>query len=343
VRVRVLIDTTFERRGPSGTGVYLRGLIGALQRAGIDVLEAANHRRRAPAGGGPGSVRNLIDDRWWTEVELPRWARRLRADLLHHPLPALASRAPCPQVITVHDLAFEAWPGLFAPRFRVWAAHSHRAAGRRARALVCVSQATAADVRARWGIEEERIVVAPHGPGQFGAGAGGAWTGSGHHFLYVGDDEPRKNLDVLLEAYRRYRGRPGPLPLVLAGGAAGSGAGVESVAHPDAGHLGELYAQAAALVHPARHEGFGLTLLEAMYLGVPVVCADSAGAREVCAGAARYVEADDAGALAAELERVARDDALRRELSRLGQERAAEFSWERSARAHIQAYTLALR
>jgi alpha-1,3-rhamnosyl/mannosyltransferase len=115
------------------------------------------------------------------------------------------------------------------------------------------------------------------------------------------------------------------------------------VAHPDPRRLEQLYAQAAALVHPARHEGFGLTLLEAMYLGVPVLCADSAGAREVCARAARYVAADDAGELAAELGLLAGDAALGRDLSRLGRERAAEFSWERSARAHIRAYTLALR
>ncbi|HEV3229041.1 MAG TPA: glycosyltransferase family 1 protein [Solirubrobacteraceae bacterium] len=362
--MRVLIDTTFERRGPSGTGVYIRSLIDALRAAGVEVLEAANQRRPPPAGGGPGSARNLLGDRWWTEFALPRHARRLGADVLHHPLPAHARRAGCPQMVTVHDLAFEVWPDLFAPRFRVWARRAHRVASQRAQAVVCVSHATAGDVLRRWGIPESRIVVAHHGPGQFGRDTEqsasrtetAAWTGAARHLLYVGDDEPRKNVGLLIEAYRRYvERRSSALPLVLAGGAqrpdagaqsgprAGPDAGIQVETHPDRDRLARLYADAAALVHPSRHEGFGLTLVEAMHLGVPVVTAASAATREVCGDAARYVDAGDAEGLAGELDRLTDDERLRRDLSRRGLARAAQFSWERSARAHIEAYTLALR
>src|SRR3954447_17454967 len=104
--MRVLLDTTFARRGPSGTGVYLTRLAPALRALGVEVIQAANERRGAPGGGTAQSLRNLAADSWWTRVELARLARECGADVLHHPLPAHAPSAPCPQVVTVHDLAF---------------------------------------------------------------------------------------------------------------------------------------------------------------------------------------------------------------------------------------------
>ncbi|HVF79585.1 MAG TPA: glycosyltransferase, partial [Solirubrobacteraceae bacterium] len=92
----------------------------------------------------------------------------------------------------------------------------------------------------------------------------------------------------------------------------------------------------------ALYEGFGLTALEAMHAGVPVIAARSPGLAETCAGAALYVDPYDAGALAHELGRVATDPGLRATLAARGRRRAAAFSWRASARAHIGAYTLAL-
>ena len=142
--MRVLIDTTFARRGPSGTATYLRHLVPALRALGVDVVEAANARRRPPAGGGRGSLRNLVRDRLWVEAGL----RDPTVDLVHHPLPAHAATLRVPQVITVHDLAFERLPAAFDARFRAWARRAHRAAARRSAAVVAVSEATAADARA---------------------------------------------------------------------------------------------------------------------------------------------------------------------------------------------------
>jgi glycosyltransferase involved in cell wall biosynthesis len=337
--MRVLLDTTYALRGSSGTGVYLERLSEALRAEGVEVVEAADGRRRPPAGGGAGSARNLARDAWWTQVALPRAARAAGADVLHHPLPALARRAPCPQVVTVHDLAFERLPYLFTPAFRRWATIVHRRAARAADAVVCVSQTTRRDALARWGLEPARIVVAAHGPGQEPG-----WVGSvsvrAEHFLYVGDDEPRKNLAVLLEAHARYRRQAGAgaLDLVLAGRATAAQNGVRSEPAPD---LATLLGGAAALVHPALHEGFGLTPLEAMHAGVPVIAARSPGLAETCADAALYVDPYDADGLAHELARIASDPALRAALAGRGRDRAAAFSWRASARAHIEAYTLA--
>jgi glycosyltransferase involved in cell wall biosynthesis len=332
--VRVLIDTTFARRGPSGTGVYVERLVAALRELGVDVVEAANERRRPPGGGGARSALNLAADRWWIGVELARRAREANADVVHHPLPAYSRAIGCPQVVTVHDLAFERLPDHFDARWGAYARRVHRRAARRAGAVVAVSQTTATDVMARWGVARERIVVAPHGPGQEPAQP--SRPDQARHFLYVGDDEPRKNLALLTAAHRLYREAAGgaALPLVLAGAAGDE--------RPDADRLAALYAGAAALVHPALHEGFGLTPLEAMSAGTPVIAARSSGVVEVCEDAAVYVDPRDPRALAAELARVAGDEGLRSELSERGRRRAAAFSWARSARRHIEAYTLAI-
>jgi glycosyltransferase involved in cell wall biosynthesis len=328
--VRVLIDTTYARRGASGTATYLEGLIPALRALGVEVVEVANDRRRPPAGGGAGSLRNWLADAAWTRRELPRRAAAEHADVIHHPLPAHAPGADLAQVVTVHDLAFERLPDAFDPRFRAWARRAHRAAARRATAVICPTEATALDVRGRWGIAADRVVVAPHGPGQplpEVAPADGP-----RHFLYVGDDEPRKNLAALRAAHARYAERAAaPLPLVVAG-AAGERVSPE--------RLAELYAGAAALVHPALHEGFGLTLAEAMRAGVPILAGRAPGVAETAGDAALYADPRDPEDLARALHRLASDPDLRAELGARGRQQADRLSWVDSARAHLDAYTL---
>lgn len=330
--MRVLLDTTYARRGPTGTGVYIGQLVPALRELGIDVIEAANERRRPPAGGGLGSWHNAVEDRRWSARELPRRARQLRADVIHQALPIAAPRSGGPaHVVTLHDLAFERLPEAFDARFRAWARRVQRAAARRADAVVCVSRTTATDAIALWGVPAERIVVALHGPGQDPPPRPDP-PAAERHFLYVGDAEPRKNLETLRAAHDAFLQEGGAVPLVVAGGA-------ERVS---AERLAELYAEAVALVHPALHEGFGMTPLEAMHVGVPVLAARSPGVVETCGDAAAYFDPRDPGDLAASLARLAGGEAERRELSRRGREHAAAYSWETSARAHVEAYTLAL-
>src|SRR5205807_2795042 len=156
--------------------------------------------------------------------------RRARADVIHHPLPARARPARIAQAVTVVDLAFERLPECFDRRFRAYAHRVHRAAARSAGAVICISETTADDVRELWGVPPQRIVVAPLGPGQLLAGAepaGGDRDADRTHLLYVGDEEPRKNLATLIEAYRIYREQEqSPLPLVLAGSATAAGPGI---------------------------------------------------------------------------------------------------------------------
>ena len=318
--MKVVIDTTPVLRGPSGTAVYVERLVDALRDARVEVVEAQNRRRGAPGGGGWRSARNLAADLAWTQVELPRRAREVRADVLHHTLPALAAAAPCPQVITVHDLAVEELPEAFDHRFRAWALRQHRLAARHAAVCICVSEATAAQARKRWKVK--RVHVAPHGPGQ---DLPPRARRAPEHFLYVGDAEPRKELDTLRAAAVGY-------PLRLAGSAGTKVAADE---------LADLHAGAYALVHPSRLEGFGLTILEAMTAGTPVIAARSPAVEEIAGDAAVLVAPGDVEALRSAMRRVHGDQALRDGLSARGKARAAAYSWQRAAQDHIEAYRLA--
>ena len=320
--MRVLLDTTAVRSGPSGTAVYVRELATALEAEGVTVLTAENARRRPPGTGR--SARNAAEDARWTQVDLRRLARD--ADLVHHPLPALTAKGPKPQVVTVHDLAFEALPDAFDPRFRRYAQAAHRLAARHADAVVVPSDATRTELERRWGLRG--AFVAPHGPGQ----RLDVRRGEPRHLLYVGDAEPRKDLPTLLAAYARYRSvTPDPLPLVLAGTAHTVDSGVTVVTRPDAQELAELHAHARALVHPSRHEGFGLPVLEALHAGTPVIAADVPAVREVAGDRARYVPVGDVDALAR---------ALADPPDAAGT--PPEHSWQACARAHLVAYHHAL-
>jgi glycosyltransferase involved in cell wall biosynthesis len=216
--------------------------------------------------------------------------------------------------------------------------------------VICVSEATRADVVERWGVAVERTVVARHGAGQL-EGVTVERAAEPRHYLYVGDDEPRKNLDALLDAYAAYRGMRGSraAPLVLAGKTARAATdGVELVSRPSRERLAALHAGAIALVHPAVEEGFGLTLLEALAAVTPVFAARSRAAIEVCGDDAAVLLGGSGrdglvAQLAVQLAAIQFDVSKREQLVLAGQARSREFSWAASARAHIEAYTLAAR
>jgi glycosyltransferase involved in cell wall biosynthesis len=103
-----------------------------------------------------------------------------------------------------------------------------------------------------------------------------------------------------------------------------------------------LYATATTLVLPSLSEGFGLPILEAMQRGLPVACSDAAALPEVAGGAALLFDPRDAGSIRAALERVLHDDELRARLRAAGRTRAAQLTWDRTARATLAAYRRAL-
>jgi glycosyltransferase involved in cell wall biosynthesis len=119
--------------------------------------------------------------------------------------------------------------------------------------------------------------------------------------------------------------------------------GLHLIGPVDPGDLPAIYNLADCLVHPAWYEGFGLTPLEAMACGTPVVCSDAASLPEVVDNAALLVAPGDVDGWRQALERMLDDVDLARRLRAAGLARAAEFSWQRAAEATWKVFTAAAR
>lgn len=163
--------------------------------------------------------------------------------------------------------------------------------------------------------------------------------------LHVGTLEPRKNVATLLEAWRRLQEGGESLPLVLCGDLGWKSEALrEEIARGQARgwlhHLGYapdstlagLYRETLLVVCPSLYEGFGLPLVEALLAGAPVVASDIPVFREVAGDAVLYAAAQDPAAWAGQVHRLHHDEELRRRLADRGRRRAADLSWEKTAR-----------
>lgn len=320
---------------PHGSGVYVARLLAALQAAAPPDIELLELRE---GGRGPETA--------WEQVELPRLLRRRGAALVHSPDSFVPLRRPCPAVLTVHDLGFEAMKRDM-PRATTRKYRSLVPAGvRSAELIICPSRFTAEDLQERYRVPEQRIRVIPEAPA---LPAGTLAPPPGPYVLAAGDLRPRKNLTVLVDAYRRLRARGLPHRLVLAGADLGAGrelrerASGEPLGLPgfvsDA-ELDALIRGADALVVPGVYEGFGLVALDAMARGCPVLLARAGALPELVGDGAEAVLFDphEAEELADALGRVLRDPAERARMSAAGRARAAGFSWERAAAETISVY-----
>jgi glycosyltransferase involved in cell wall biosynthesis len=243
-------------------------------------------------------------------------------------------RPPCPILLAVHDPTFLTNPEWLGRRARWVLGSLGVRSARRAQAVLTLSRTAKTDVCAALGLDPARVhVVTPYADPVFTERRGAAervlarWA-LDRYVLTVGDIGPRKNLEALGEAVAMLD-EPG-LELVVVGRSGVEGDAI--LASTRARWLGpvsdeelaDLYSAAAVTAHPARYEGFGLTVLEAMSCASPVVVADSGALPEVV-GDAGIVVAPDAAALAEGI-RAALEPATADRLREMGPARAARYS-----------------
>ena len=359
------LDLLFVNGRAGGVETYVRELVPAMGRVRPDVQVTAF----VPAGQERGDWLNgckVVP----VEMHGPRLpamssaqvrvvgpeVRRRGVELLHSPAnfsAVIAGRA-VPTVVTVHDLLHRRNPDLVSLRTRATIRAVVDRPARRARRILTVSEASAADIVHFLGRRRDEIDVTPLAPRSRTdpLAARSAEPPGRHQVLSVGNGSPHKNLAVLVEAMKLVPASDRPhlvlpgrdvretlTPLVRRLGLDGD---VRLPGWVTESELGELFRSATAYVCPSLFEGFGLPVLEAMSIGLPVLCSDIPVLHEVAAGAAEFFDPGSAASVAAQLRAVLSDDDRRRDLSRLGLGRAAQFSWEHTARLTADAYGRAL-
>jgi glycosyltransferase involved in cell wall biosynthesis len=359
--VKIGIDA---RNDAAGIGRYTFSLIRELAQIDLEneyvlFLNRDRFATFTPPGPNFRTVEAAIP--WFTlreQLQLPRLVARERLDLMHYPNVAIPLLSTTPFVATLHDLNYldeAATTGTRATGSRLKRAgyRATLAKVRRARRLITVSEHTRESLVRRLRVDADRISVtyaAADPPGEVEPDRSVLERHSldAPFFLYVGAAYPYKNLPRLIDAFARLDGAYG---LVLAGdherfGTAlreqaadrGLAARVVFPGRVSEAELAALYGGAHAYAIVSFSEGFGLPGLEAMSAGVPVVAANAGSLPEVYADAARYCDPFDVDSIAAALADVASDEQLRARLVALGRQRAAGFSWRRTAEETLAVY-----
>ncbi len=276
----------------------------------------------------------------WEQGALPLRALRARAKLIFSPA-NLAPVAWPRNVVMVHDVAVLRDPEAYSRAYAFWHRSVGIAATRRALCVLTVSEFSRRELIELVGLRPDRVVVVRGGVDErFSvtadpAPAAAAFGLDRPYVLTVSTADRRKNLGALSEAARQLNEQE--IDLVWAGesrpyfAGARVASGVRALGYVPDAHLPGLYAGARAFVLASRYEGLGLTCVEAMACGTPVVAANRAALPETCGDAALLVDPDDPDAVARCVVEAATDESLREQLRRAGLRRASEFSWDRAA------------
>ncbi len=279
----------------------------------------------------------------------------------HYTMPHVGS---VPTVVTVHDLTFFTNPEwherskveFFRRAIRYSAAHARvllSVSAFSARALEEILPAHAPVVVAPLGVELDRFTTTSTDDPQVFRASG--LRSAIPYIFFVGTVEPRKGLDVLLDAFREVAHDDASIELWLAGQSGWGEGPIESAiaAHPNHDRirrlgyvsdalLGALYRGAMVVAYPSRGEGFGLPVLEAMACGARVVTTRDTVMAEVAGDAASLVPIGDASALATALvEALGVSDTERAEWLSRARSRAEQFTWDACVDQHLVAYAMA--
>jgi len=273
----------------------------------------------------------------WEQGFLPLRARQARILYCPANLAPVSSRR---NVVLIHDLAPLRHPAWYSRTFTSYQRYLLPLLARRARRVITPSEFSRRELAEGLDLDPERVSVVPNGVDERFSPAADpepvrrSLGLSEPYVLVVGTRIARKNF-ASLRAARRKLGELG-IELVAAGSGraymrSGEPPPMRPLGYVPEHDLPGLYAGALALAMPSLYEGFGLPVIEAMASGVPVVAADRSALPETCGGAALLVDPHDGDAVADLLVTAATDEDLRPKLIERGLERAAGFSWKRSA------------
>jgi glycosyltransferase involved in cell wall biosynthesis len=344
--LNIAIDARELSGQPTGVGRYLSQLLNAWKElpaaAAHDFTLCAPDTGRASRGTA------------WEQFTLPRLVRDAGADVFFSPGYSGPLRCPVPMVVAIHDVSFAAHPEWFRWREGVRRRTLTRLSARKAGRVLTISEFSKREIVRHLGIDASKIEVTYLGVGlRTATDAARTFTGRGENgalVLCVGSLFTRRHIPELIQGFARLARRRADTWLEIVGdnrttphldierlaAAMELGDRVRIRSYVDDGTLASLYQRAGAFAFLSEYEGFGLTPLEALAAGVPIVVLDTPVAREIYGPAAVYVERPDPSLVEAALERVLFDTPERARILAAAQDVLARYSWRDCAERTLQ-------
>lgn len=285
----------------------------------------------------------------WSQISLPLFLyQHKNIDVYFSPAHYLPGFCPVPQVVTIHDVAYLYYPEDFTKKdlwqLKNWTAFSIK----KAKQIIAVSKTTKKDIVKNYDVDENKVTVVYNGfekqisqNSHLRQGFGG--QGKIKNFiLFVGTIQPRKNLEVLIDAFDKFTQTNNDFKLVIVGKKGWLYKDIfEKVKtmkledkiiftdHVTDEDLIWYYKNAFCLTLPSIYEGFGIPVLEAMSYDCPVIASFSSSLPEIGGEASLYFDPKNSDDLLEKLESLQNNNELRKQLISKGQQRIKDFSWEK--------------
>lgn len=336
---------------PTGISNYAKNLFPYLEALKPTLLTAENYPKfncytvpanLTPAQGKKGHFLRLF----WTQFQLPQIYKTLKSNLLFSPIPEAPLYSNCRFVVMVHDLIPLRFPQRFSPLTPYHRYYIPQVITQ-SQHIICNSQATAKDITDFFNIPTSKITPIPlaHDRTHFRF----LNLPTSNYFLYIGRQDPYKNLQRLISAFAALPNR-GDYELWLAGPSDRRytpilQAQIESLSitqqvkflnYVDYSELPKIINRAIALVFPSLWEGFGLPVLEAMACGTPVITSNLSSLPEVVGEAAILINPYNVGEITEAMQTIINDSEWRSHLSQQSIIRANQFSWEKTGQATVE-------
>lgn len=306
----------------------------------------------------PPLVPQVIWDQFlFPHLAVPMATNKFKPDVIHYTNHIMSYWGKTPAVVTIHDMIPFILPETFTHWHGVYLRSYFRFAVKKVAKIITVSENSKADICRILKVNEEKIVVIPNAAMLESADEkAGAVNLQGRFdivrpfLLYVGAIHPRKNIGRLIEAFAKLKiSKKIPHQLVIAGALrwqADKSIQTEALkkikdsiiftGRVNDSELISLYRNCDLFVYPSLYEGFGLPVLEAMSLGVPVVTSNISSLPEVAGDAAVLINPEDTNAIAQGIWNILENRNLADQLREKGRKQADLFSWEYTAKKVLE-------
>ncbi len=332
---------------PTGIATYAQNIINSLDSLNPILLSAQTFAgfkqykiadNMTPAQGSVGHLRRLL----WTQFQLPKIYQELKADLIYSPIPEAPLYSNSRYIVMAHDIIPLRFPRRTSPLTNYFRYVVPQVL-HQAEHIICNSQATAQDLITYYGVAAHKVtpILLGYDATNFYPREKSAPSQT-PYFLYLGRQDPYKNLEGLIKAFANIPDQD--YHLAIAGSTdprftpklkqqaqeLGVASRVQWLNYLSYQELPVVISNAVALVLPTFWEGFGLPVLEAMACGIPVITSNLASLPEITGYAAILINPYDITAITSAMVTITQDSDMRSQLSQLGIKQAQKFSWAKT-------------